>query len=424
MGAGASTENLTDEQYTAAVEELFKKIEEIRVSNPDNRCVKYLTREVFDSFSREQQATLYKCARTGIENADSGLGCYAMKPDDYTTFSAFFDPLIRDYHKATPESVHVTDWDASAVGEGGVLDVTKLGLESLSMRVRVGRNLKKYNLPGMMDQAERIDFEKTMNAAFTKLIENPDFKGQVYSMSPNWGEGVENPNLITAEKYDELVKAHVMFKDMDADPFLKSAGISSDWPYGRGCYQSEDGQCIIWFGEEDQLRIMCMKTGTCLNEVFDRLRILLDTVESIEGIEFATSEKYGYVTSCPSNLGTGMRASVHVKLPNLTADGTDTKAKAVAKPLGLSVRGTGGEHTPIGADGTVDISPSARLFIKERDIISALYEGIKLLMEQENAAAAAPAEEAAAPAEEAAAPAEEAAAPAEEAAAPAEEASA
>ena len=104
--------------------------------------------------------------------------------------------------------------------------------------------------------------------------------------------------------------------------------------------------------------------------------------------------------------------------------GDDTKAKAVAKPLGLSVRGTGGEHTPIGADGTVDISPSARLFIKESDIISALYEGIKLLMEQENAAAAAPAEEAAAPAEEAAAPAEEAAAPAEAAADPAEEASA
>ena len=60
-------------------------------------------------------------------------------------------------------------------------------------------------------------------------------------------------------KYKELVDAHVMFKDMDADPFLKSAGISSDWPYGRGCWQSEDKQCIIWFGEEDQLRIMCMK---------------------------------------------------------------------------------------------------------------------------------------------------------------------
>jgi hypothetical protein len=58
------------------------------------------------------------------------------------------------------------------------------------------------------------------------------------------------------------------------------------------------------------------------------------------------------VTSCPTNLGTGMRASVHIKVPKLTADGTDTKAKAICKPFGLSVRGTGGEHTPIGADGS------------------------------------------------------------------------
>jgi len=152
----------------------------------------------------------------------------------------------------------------------------------------------------------------------------------------------------------------------------------------RGCYVSADKQFIIWFGEEDQLRIMCMKKGTKLNEVFDRLRDGLDMVESIEGIKFATSTKYGYVTSCPSNLGTGMRASVHIKLPNLTSDGTDTRAKQVAKPLGLSVRGTGGEHTPVGADGTVDISPSARLFIREKDIIKALYDGIQLLMEEEN----------------------------------------
>merc|ERR550537_293569 len=145
---------------------------------------------------------------------------------------------------------------------------------------------------------------------------------------------------------------------------------------------------------------MCMAKGFLLNDVFDRLNTALKTVESINGIKFATSQKYGYVTSCPSNLGTGMRASVHVKVPNLTADGTDTKAKAAAKPLGLSVRGTGGEHTPIGADGTIDLSPSNRLFITEAEIITKLYNGIKLLMEKE-VAAAAPAE--AAPAEEAAA---------------------
>ena len=188
-------------------------------------------------------------------------------------------------------------------------------------------------------------------------------------------------------QYKELVEAHVMFKDMDADPYLKSAGIASDWPCGRGCYRSADGGFIIWFGEEDQLRIMCMAKGFKLNDVFDRLHTALDSVESIDGIEFATSGKYGYVTSCPSNLGTGMRASVHVKVPNLTSDGTETQAKAAAKPLGLSVRGVGGEHTPIGADGTIDLSPSNRLFITEAEIITKLYNGIKLLKEKEDAAA-------------------------------------
>ena len=129
---------------------------------------------------------------------------------------------------------------------------------------------------------------------------------------------------------------------------------------------------------------MCMKKGSDLLEVFSNLNEVLKTVESIEGIDFAKDENYGYVTSCPSNLGTGMRASVHVKIPKLTSDGTDAKAKKVCKPLGLSVRGTGGEHTPIGADGTVDISPSARLFIKESEIIDKLYEGIEKLMAIEN----------------------------------------
>jgi creatine kinase len=414
MGGAVSVEDMTPEKREELVGQLIAKAKEISEKQPGNRCTKYLVpyleSDEGKALSDADLATFYACVRTGIDNEDSGLGCYAMTPEDYTKFGGFFNAVIRDYHgDETGEKKHETDWDASGVGENGVLDVRKLGFEDeLSMRVRVGRNLKKFNLPGKMGQDERIEFEKTMLAAFQSLCDNPDYGGNVYSLSPNHGEGVDNPNLISPEKYQELVDAHVMFKDMDADPFLKSAGISSDWPYGRGCWQSADGQCIIWFGEEDQLRIMCMKKGFCLNEVFDRLNTMLKVVEGIDGIEFAASDDYGYVTSCPSNLGTGMRASVHVKLPNLTSDGTDAKAKEVCDPLGLSVRGTGGEHTPIGADGTVDISPRARLFIKEAEIIAKLYEGIKLLMEKEKAAApaAAAAEEAPAAAEEAPAAAE------------------
>jgi len=364
----------------------LEALQYVKSNYPENRCAKYLTKDLFLSFGPKDQDILYKCCITGIENPDSGLGCYAMTPDDYAHFSTFFDPLIRDYHNASANAIHVTDWDISDVGDNGVLDVADLGLDELSMRVRVGRNLTQFNLPGNMDKGERIEFEKTMLAAFEKLIEDPEYGGEVYSLTPDFGDGEVNPNKISDDEYQELVDAHIMFKNMDDDPYLKSAGIASDWPYGRGCYVSSDKQFIIWFGEEDQLRIMCMKKGTKLNEVFDRLKEGLRVVESIEGVDFATSEKYGYVTSCPSNLGTGMRASVHIKLPNLTRDGTDKKAKKVAKPLGLSVRGTGGEHTPIGADGTVDISPSARLFIKEKDIVKALYDGIQLLMEEENKA--------------------------------------
>merc|ERR1712072_281349 len=100
-----------------------------------------------------------------------------------------------------------------------------------------------------------------------------------------------------------------------------------------------------------------MFKGTRLADVFNKLKGALAIVSGIDGLDFAFSPKCGNVTSCPSNLGTGMRASVHIALPALTADGTDAKAKEVCTPLGLSVRGTGGEHTAIGKDGTVDISP-------------------------------------------------------------------
>jgi len=375
--AAASKTSSGTSKYIAFLDTL----DSVRAAHPENRCAKYLTRDLFLSYAPEQQDILYKIAKSGVENPDSSLGCYAQTPTDYETFSKFFDPLIRDYHKAAGDAVHTSDW-----GTPGELDVSKLGLGELSMRVRVGRNLTNFPLPGAMTKQDRINFEKSMLAAFAQLQKMPEYGGKVYSLTPEFGPGEANPNLISAEKYQQLVDAHIMFKDMDEDPYLKSAGISSDWPYGRGCYVSADEQVIVWMGEEDQLRIMCMKKGTMLNEVFSRLKTVLDTIESLDGIDFAVSPNFGYVTSCPSNLGTGMRASVHVKIPKLTADGTDDKAKAICKPLGLSVRGLGGEHTAIGADGTIDLSPSSRLFIKERDIIAKLYQGISDLMAAEAAA--------------------------------------
>lgn len=82
-----------------------------------------------------------------------------------------------------------------------------------------------------------------MLPAFEQLKEK--YGGQVFSLTPDFGEHGSNPNLITQEEYQKLIDAHVMFKDMDADPYLKSAGISSDWPYGRGCWQSGESSFYI-----------------------------------------------------------------------------------------------------------------------------------------------------------------------------------
>ena len=352
------------------------KISSLKSEWPNNIAFQCFDPFYYATLSEDHKIRLQKCLNSGIENPDSEMGCYACQPSDFDDFRPFFSKVLARHHKVSVDARHVNSWNLEGVEglpEDGVLDIAKLGLPALSMRVRVGRNLKEFALPGSMTKEDRIRLENRMMAVFDKLIAMPDFGGSYYSLTPG------NPCFTDDAKYNELVDAHIMFKRMDTDRFLIAAGIAADWPYGRGCYVSSDKEFIIWVGEEDHLRIMCMKRGTVLNEVFDRLKSALDLVESIEGMEFAYSVDYGVVTSCPTNLGTGMRASLHIALPNLTVDGTDAKVKAIAKPLGLSVRGIGGEHTPIGADGTLDISPSARFCITEAEILAALYKGVVLL---------------------------------------------
>ena len=337
-------------------------------------------------FNRREKAGLLKCVNSGVQNPDSGMGCYACQPSDYDNFKPFFSKALAKYHGVAEDAKHINDWSLEGVEglpEGGILDLEKLGLPALSMRVRVGRNLKAFPLPGAMTKEDRCNMENFMLKAFEQLFANEAYGGKYCSFTPG------HANFVDEAEYQALVDAHIAFKDMGADSYLLAAGIAGDWPHGRGVYVSEDKGFIIWVGEEDHLRIMCMEKGTVLNKVFDRLKGALDVVNGIDGLEFAISPDYGVVTSCPTNLGTGMRASLHIALPNLTSDGTDAKAKAIAKPLGLSIRGLGGEHTPIGADGTVDISPSARFCIKESEIITALYKGIELLKDAEDFALAA-----------------------------------
>ena len=358
-------------------EQLIAQIAEIKQSNPDNLMTRHFDAAYYNGLDASQQTRFAKIIASWVQNPNSNMGAYAMDPQDYDDFAPFFDLLIRDFHGIADDTpiTQPHDWDTTAkVCDLGAIDTL---LKEVSMRVRVARNVASFPLPGAMSKEQRVAFEDVAAKAFAKLAENPEFGGQYLSITP--GSAYE----IDADEYDRRVDAHQMFKDMSNDKYLNVAGISGDWPYGRGMYVSEDQDFLVWVGEEDHLRIMSMQTGGNLNALFGRLHSGLEILEGLLP-EFAMSDKYGAVASCPTNLGAGMRSSLHMKLPRLTKGGTDLSAVTdEAKKLGLAVRGAGGEHSDAGADGLVDISPSARLGVSEMQIMQRLFGGVAALWEME-----------------------------------------
>ncbi len=98
------------------------------------------------------------------------------------------------------------------------------------MRVRVGRNLADFPLPGAMTRDERVAMEAKMCEAFAKLISMPEYGGRYHSLTAG------HPDHISEEEYQQLVAEHIMFKDMAADPYLSTAGIALDWVSGNAVY--------------------------------------------------------------------------------------------------------------------------------------------------------------------------------------------
>ena len=122
--------------------------------------------------------------------------------------------------------------------------------------------------------------------------------------------------------------------------------MERDWPEGRGIFHNEAKTFLLWVNEEDQMRIISMEKGGDVKGVFSRLargiKAVGDSVKAECGKDFALSEQYGYIHSCPTNLGTGMRASVMIDLPGYTKEGLDALKKR-CEELAVQPRGTRGE---------------------------------------------------------------------------------
>ncbi len=324
---------------------------------------KYLTRDVFDRLKDRKTTngyTLEMAINSGVKNPDSSIGVYAGDIESYEVFDLLFDPIIEEYHGFKKSDSHKSDFDPQKLE---FENPDREGDFILSTRVRVGRNLKGYPLGTIISKKLRDEVEERVKNALLKL--EGSLKGDYYPLKG-----------MSKEVQQKLIKDHFLFKE--GDRFLEAAGLNRDWPDGRGIFHNDEKTFLVWVNEEDELRIISMQQGGDIKEVFERLSVAVSELEN--SMEFLKSEHLGYITSCPTNLGTAMRASVHIKLPKLSAE--QRLFKNITDKHHLQIRGVHGEHSK-SEGGVYDISNSRRLGITEVEAIHDLYNGVKELIEVE-----------------------------------------
>ena len=325
--------------------------------------MKHLTPEIWAKLAdkKDKHGVSFKqCIFSGCQNTDSGVGVYAGSHDSYIVFAELFDKINEAYHGVN-HHVHESNLDAS------ILNAPPLPEEDAKMivstRIRVGRNLAEYPLgPGITNE-QRKEIEKKVSESLQSLDE--DLAGKYYPLN----------NMSEADK-NQLIQDHFLFKE--GDRFLEACGLNHDWPNGRGIFHNNEKTFLVWINEEDQLRIISMQQGADIKAVFERLCRAIDHIEKV--MKFAHDEKLGYITSCPTNLGTALRASVHIKLPKLGEKMEEFKA--IADKYHVQIRGAHGEHSETN-DHVYDISNKRRLGRSTVELVQDMYDGVKAMIDKE-----------------------------------------
>ncbi len=342
------------------------------LSKHNNWMAKVLTKEMYGRLRNKATPngfTFDNVIQTGVDNPGHPfiftVGCVAGDEESYEVFSEFFDPIIDKRHGGYPKTAkHETDLDPSHLVGGDDLDPDYV----FSCRVRTGRSIRGYCLPPHCNRAERREVERTLTDALSKL--DAEFKGKYYPLKK-----------MTEAEQEQLINDHFLF-DKPVSPLLTCAGMARDWPDARGIWHNEAKNFLVWVNEEDHARVISMEKGGNMKAVFKRFCDGLNKVEALiksTGKQFMWNEHLGYVLTCPSNLGTGLRAGVHAKLLNLSKH---PKFDDVLERLRLQKRGTGGVDTAA-EGGVFDISNADRLGFSEVKLVQMLVDGVKLLVDME-----------------------------------------
>lgn len=225
----------------------------------------------------------------------------------------------------------------------------------LSGRVRLARNINNIPFPERMskEQAREV-IDMVWDALSASSLK-------------------DSLKLIKSEETDSLSLTALSEHHLISPDFLRGS-------LPRAVIVSDDGKISIMVNEEDHIRIQVFSEGASLTEAYetaDRLDTLL-----AEKLDIAFHEKFGFLTACPTNAGTGMRASYMLHLPAITMTGSINSVLSWASKLGLAVRGIYGEGSK--AKGSFyQLSNQITLGATERDIISRLEAAAKELIDKE-----------------------------------------
>jgi creatine kinase len=339
------------------------------LSQHNNWMSKILTKEMYAMLKDRKTpsgVTIDNIIQTGVDNPGHPfimtVGCVAGDEESYEVFKEFFDPVIEGRMNGyKPTDMHKTCLDPAQI-VGDDFDMTYV----LSSRCRTGRSIRGYALPPFCTRAERKAVETIVSDALSKLT--GEFEGTYFPLKG-----------MTEEEQEQHIADHFLF-DKPVSPLLTCAGMARDWPDARGIWFNKAKNFLVWINEEDHVRVISMQRDGNMKQVFTRWCNGLNAFEEEvkkAGYEFMHNEHLGYVLTCPSNLGTGVRCGVHVKIPLLSAD--KASFETCLSKMRLQKRGAGGVDCEA-VGGIFDISNADRIGFSEVELVNMLIEGVHFLV--------------------------------------------
>ncbi len=229
---------------------------------------------------------------------------------------------------------------------------------AISSRVRLARNIRGYTFPCLAADSETEAVKNKISSIVAGIDDFSDFN--YWSM-----------DTLTELEKRALVEKHLV------SPFL-----AAESKHGSLLLRNDEAVSIM-ANEEDHLRIQAILPGLQLEEAWREASRYDDLLEN--KLEFAFDDHYGYLTACPTNIGTGLRASVMLHLPALVFTRQINRLPGALSQVGLAVRGLYGEGTEI-IGNLVQVSNQVTLGQSEEEIISNLFSIIRQVIEQEQGA--------------------------------------